>query len=315
MSDKHSYSLDSALQFGWHGMLRYFVALTGIVSAACLLTLLPILFGVYFTFVNDLGQPAILGLLVSITATLLPAMVEIGMINVQLMILQEKPVATSDVFSVEWPQVWSYLGATIIYRIIMCAGYICFIIPGVLWQIKAQFYGYFIIEEKKGAVDSLKASFAITEGNVANLFVFGIIQQFINSIGAMALLVGSFPAWIVNKLATAHIYRQLTTGVIVPPPGASEQQPPAVAEQIPTPASEPRPATASAPPVASGQEPATAPEQQPPAGSGQQQPATASQQRQPAVSEPQPAEAPEQNPSSAIKEPEQVSDSSFSRTD
>lgn len=291
MSDKHSYSLDSALQFGWHGMLKYFVALTGIVSAACLLTLLPILFGIYFTFVNDLGQPAILGLLVSITATLLPAMVEIGMINVQLMILQEKPVATSDVFSVEWPQVWSYLGATIIYRIIMCAGYICFIIPGVLWQIRAQFYGYFIIEEKKGAVDSLKASFAITEGNIANLFVFGIIQQFINSIGAMALLVGSFPAWIVNKLATAHIYRQLTTGVIVPPPGASEQQPAAASGHHPTAASEQ----------------STEAAEQHPAATTEQQPNTPSKQPPPA--------APQQNPATSIKEPDQISDSSFSRKD
>lgn len=221
------FSLDDALAAGWRGTWKYFWAYLGIVTTMFLFSSIPTLVGLSFTWGNQSMAMMMLGMVLSICGAVLQDVIALGMINVNLMALDGKPIVSRDVFSV-FPLFLKYIGAGILYKLMMFFGYICFIVPGIILQIKFQFYGYFIVERKMGPIQALKASSVITKDAKMDLFLFGIVQWFINSLGAMIFLVGSFPAYVINSLASASVYRQLVSHTPVlelalpPPPPVAE---------------------------------------------------------------------------------------------
>lgn len=102
-----------------------------------------------------------------------------------------------------------YVGASILYVLIVCLGLIAFIIPGIYFSVKYSFYGFLIADKKMGAFDALKASGQMTDGVKWLLIGFGFASAGVVLLGALALGVGLLIALPVISLALVAVYRSL----------------------------------------------------------------------------------------------------------
>lgn len=69
---------------------------------------------------------------------------------------------------------------------------------------------YLVVEQKKGALEALQASWTITSEQKLNMALLGFISFLIVIAGALALLVGVIPATFLSYVTFASAYRQLT---------------------------------------------------------------------------------------------------------
>lgn len=118
----------------------------------------------------------------------------------------------SDLYTL-YPLFLKYLVAEILSVLIVLAGFILLIVPGVIWAMKFQFFGYFIIEKGCGPVEALRKSSEITRGSIWDLFLFDLLLAGICILGVISLLVGLFAAIPTAMVAHAFIYRKLLSQI------------------------------------------------------------------------------------------------------
>ena len=101
-----------------------------------------------------------------------------------------------------------YFVACALYCAMVALGLLLFIVPGIYWAIRFGYFRYFIVDKQAGIVDSLKASFAATRGQVWDLIALWISLGILYGIGNVSR-VGSFITFPAATLAYIAVYRQL----------------------------------------------------------------------------------------------------------
>jgi len=132
----------------------------------------------------------------------------IGLMKIALSFCDERKPKLSTLFDA-WGCFWRYVGASILYGLIMMAGFILLIFPGIIWAVKFSLSFYFVIDEGLGPIEALKASSRTTMGVKWDLFGFGILCGLINLLGLLCLIVGIFATYPTVIVASALVYRQL----------------------------------------------------------------------------------------------------------
>lgn len=105
---------------------------------------------------------------------------------------------------------WNFVGTGILAGIIMVAGLIFFIVPGIILAIMFSFATYFVLDKGLSPLEALKESRRITAGHKWQLFVLGLAILGINILGLLALVVGLLVSMPVSMFAMAHAYRTLS---------------------------------------------------------------------------------------------------------
>lgn len=103
-----------------------------------------------------------------------------------------------------------YLGASILYGVVVMFGLIFFIVPGLYFILKYQFYGYLIVDRNLGAVEALKRSGEMTRGVKWKLAGFLLTLIGLGLLGALAFGVGLLVAIPIIVLADVAVYRALS---------------------------------------------------------------------------------------------------------
>lgn len=138
----------------------------------------------------------------------------------------------------------SYVGASILYGVIVLLGMLFFIVPGIYLAIKYGFYGFLIADRRVGAFDSLKMSGQVTDGVKWLVVGFTVASIGMILLGALAFGIGLFVAIPVVSIALAFVYRTLydqTFDLATATPGTvvtTEVSAPPVTEAVVEPASE-----------------------------------------------------------------------------
>ena len=212
------FSLDEAIRFGWETVkanLGLMVGLTIVVWA-----------------VSGAGQALrFMPVLGSIGSWLLGTIMSMGVIRIVLKFVDGGKGDFNDLFN-SFDVFLDYLGASVLYALIVAGGLCLLIVPGIYWAIKFGFYGYFIIDRKMGAMDALKASSALTRAVKWDLFVFGLAVLGINVLGAICLGVGLLVTQPLTTLAMGFVFRRLqatspqpASAPLTPPPPPPPQDP------------------------------------------------------------------------------------------
>jgi len=113
------------------------------------------------------------------------------------------------VFKEVFPQSGRYFVAEIVYALIVIIGLCLFIIPGIYLGLRLQYYRAAIVEDNKGAIESLKYSWCLTKGYVFQLFVLGIVMILLVLVGLLALVIGFFITYPVIQMMYVYSYRIL----------------------------------------------------------------------------------------------------------
>jgi uncharacterized membrane protein len=104
---------------------------------------------------------------------------------------------------------WKYLGASLLFGIIVAIGFILLVIPGIYLLLRFLFVPYLVMDRKLAPFDALRESSRITLGHKWQLLGFLLAVIGINIIGAILLGVGLLVTIPVSMLAAVHAYRTL----------------------------------------------------------------------------------------------------------
>jgi uncharacterized membrane protein len=105
--------------------------------------------------------------------------------------------------------VWRYLGTYLLVLLIVIAGFVLLVIPGIIASLGLAFATYLVIDRGMQPVASIKESWRITTGNKWRVFLLGLALTGVNIVGALALVVGLLVSVPVTLLAVVHAYRFL----------------------------------------------------------------------------------------------------------
>lgn len=206
MPSAEKFSIGEAIGFGWETFKKNYLLLIGLAAIDLVINSIP-------NMISDepSSQKNITGLIIWLVAVI----VQIGVITISLKLIEGKKTGINDLFS-NLRLYWRYLGGTILYGLIVIIGFILLIVPGIIWAIKYQFYGYLIIDKKMKPMDALRKSAEITEGERWNLFILGFALFGVILLGVLALGIGIFAALPVVWIAAAFIYRKLLKATKAP---------------------------------------------------------------------------------------------------
>jgi len=203
MPDKHI-SIGQALKVGWKAFAGHIGFWIGV--GAIVLSLIILIVALSLSLSKISGGEFIANLI----AYFIQFMLSIGLIKISLSLAEGKKPSLADLYS-GYPLLFKYFATAFLQGLIIMAGLILFIIPGIIWGLKYQYGVYLVIDRKMKPIEALKASAKLTSGVKWELFGFYLLSMVITFLGIFALLVGYLIAVPVIIVATAHIYRQLTS--------------------------------------------------------------------------------------------------------
>jgi hypothetical protein len=204
-------SIESAFSVGWAHTKRQFLPLLLVSAVSWVIPtaffLISSLMGLFIP-----KDQAVIKLLYTVVSSVLSlvvnAILELGMINVCLRVLDGDEAKVSDLFSAS-KQMFTYVMGNFCFNFMLFWGYICFIVPGVIVSIAVQFYSYFIVDKEIGPIESIRASWIASRGARLNIFLMVLLFHVLRTIGTMMFFIGLLPVNMIISLATADLYRQL----------------------------------------------------------------------------------------------------------
>jgi uncharacterized membrane protein len=132
---------------------------------------------------------------------------QMAIIRGSLKITYGEPIEVGQLFSTE--NLGQYLLASLVVTVATFIGFLLCFIPGFLVWFFAQFFGFFILDKKMGAMDAIMASFKLVNRNLGSLIGFYIGVVIATVIGAALCGIGLLVAIPVVIIATAYMYRGL----------------------------------------------------------------------------------------------------------
>lgn len=199
------FSIGEAIRFGWEKFK----------DNAVFFIILVLILGLISAITSSLqtsaqrigpGSAFIIGLLVFA----INMIIALGIINVSLKFVDTGKAGYEDIISA-YSLFFTYLVSAILVALIVTVGLILFIIPGIIFAIRLQFFGFYIVDKHAEITDSLRLSWGATKGFTGQLFLFDLALLGIIILGAIALGVGLLIALPVVWVALAYVYRRLQT--------------------------------------------------------------------------------------------------------
>jgi uncharacterized membrane protein len=116
-----------------------------------------------------------------------------------------EPFRVQDIFFA-YQSFGNVLLANLLVVLIVGAGFVMLIVPGIIFACKLAFVPYLVMDEKMEAVDAVRKSWNMTSGYAGTIFLMGIVSFFVALGGLISFIIGIFPAMIWIDLAFATIY-------------------------------------------------------------------------------------------------------------
>ncbi len=205
-----SFSINEALSYGWNVTNNNWLFFAGI---------LIVLFVVQ-AVVQALSVWERAALIVAIVALAISVIFKMGMITISLKFADGGKAAWADLYSTIKP-FWRFLEASVLFGIGTTIGLIVFVVPGIMFALACQYFGYLIVDRGLGVIAALKRSAEITKGVRLQLLGFAVILWLLNLAGMMLFLVGLLVTVPITMVAAAHVYRMLEAAT--PAAGAKRQ--------------------------------------------------------------------------------------------
>src|ERR1700733_14041343 len=120
---------------------------------------------------GDTGY-AIVALVCLTVYLILSAFFQIGYIRIWLSAARGMNASFGDLFSGAG-RLFPLLGLFFLMGILILFGLILFIVPGIILSLGLSYSTYYVIDRNMGPIDAMKASWAATNGEEGNLFLFG----------------------------------------------------------------------------------------------------------------------------------------------
>lgn len=203
-----AFRIGDAIRSGWQKTKVHFFFLWTVLGIVCGVAIFLNIFS------KAVGEHSFSGNIFSLGAAALGIILQIGLIRVYLDLIDQDKEDHLDTLFSGAHLIWRYLGAAILYYAVVTIGFILFIIPGIYFGLKYQFFNYLIVDKNLQPFEALKKSAEMTEGVKWKLFGFAFTLGGLNILGALVLIVGLFVTIPVSILAYVYVYRELSKRLI-----------------------------------------------------------------------------------------------------
>jgi len=193
------FSMSEALSFGWNAMKKnfWFFVLLLIIQEG--FSMLPSR--------TESAKPEFAIILI-ILSVFISTWISLWVTYSQLKIYSGEKGTVKDLFEVG-SYYLDYLGAIILYGLLVMAGFILLIVPGIIWAIKYQYTPYLVVEKKLNPIEAMRESAMITSGVKWNLFLFNIVISLVAVVGFFFLFIGVFATVPMAMMAQIFVYKKL----------------------------------------------------------------------------------------------------------
>jgi uncharacterized membrane protein len=158
------------------------------------------------------GAALVFGLIALFVGIVVQVFIKMGSIAIALKANDDiASAALGDLWAPE--MFWQYFLASIAVGLMVVAGFILLIIPGVYIALRFMFVPYLVVDRRMKVGAALKESSRMTEGRKWQLLGLVLLLVLINIAGALLLLVGLLVTMPVTTIALAHAYRTLEHAV------------------------------------------------------------------------------------------------------
>jgi uncharacterized membrane protein len=149
------------------------------------------------------------GMAISILASLgLSAFFTGGLLRMAAKQAKGQDIAIGDLFSAS-DVLLPMLGVVLLTLLAVYAGALLCVVPGIIIGIRLYFAPFLVADQRMGAIDAMKRSWAAIQGHGLNLFLFAIVASLVSSLGLLACFVGILVTAPVALVAMAIVYRDL----------------------------------------------------------------------------------------------------------
>lgn len=107
------------------------------------------------------------------------------------------------------PKILNMLIGNVLFNLICAIGLLFLVLPGIYLALRFMFFAQYIVEENLSAIDALKQSWRITEGQVGNLLLLALAELLITLIGFILLGIGIFVALPLIYMMQCYAFRKL----------------------------------------------------------------------------------------------------------
>lgn len=115
-----------------------------------------------------------------------------------------------------------FLLTHVLVALIVGAGLILVVVPGVIWAVTYGFAPLLCAAEHDSPMEALRESRRLTKGHRGSLLAFGLLCLGTNILGALALGIGLFVTIPTTVIASAHVLRRLQAHA--PRPAAGQER-------------------------------------------------------------------------------------------
>jgi len=133
---------------------------------------------------------------------------EMNRIKILLNVYDGIPADYGDLFK-NFDKFFNFLLGYLLYSLIVFAGFLLLIVPGIVWAIKYGFTTYLIVDQEMSPMEAIRASGEMTRGYKMDLFVMGLAMGGIMIIGFLACCVGALATTPIVNLMWTDCYRRL----------------------------------------------------------------------------------------------------------
>ena len=203
MSEKN-FSIDDALKYGWKMMTQ---------NLGFFIIFILVLFSIssFFNIFSSLFQKRLpsLSLIFSIGGFIFGIYMNIIFIKVAVNIFDGDRGKLEDILTISLPLFFKFLLANVLYMLIVVAGFILLIVPGIYFALKYQFVLYLIVDKGMDVVPAFNMSSEMTKGVKWKLLLFDIVIVLILMFSFLVFLIGFLFAFPVVIMAAVFVYRSL----------------------------------------------------------------------------------------------------------
>lgn len=146
------------------------------------------------------------GLLAVVFSFLISNPISYGINYVNLKLVRGEKFDVADVFAGFKENYLNVILSALLTMVIVMAGFVLLIIPGIIFACKLAFVPYLVMDKKLDAVEAVKTSWEMTNGHSFTIFLMFLLAIPIVLLGLLLLVVGILPARIWISAASAALY-------------------------------------------------------------------------------------------------------------
>lgn len=203
METKPNFSIKLALSKGWQTYKTNFGFL--IVTFILYLLIMGVINGLE-AYLSE--KESVFGLIIAIVGVFVSFLIQIGWVRIGLKLLNGELAEYEDLLK-NGDRVLSYFLGNLLVGVIVAAGLVLLVIPGIYWALKYMYVPYLIADRNLKVGEAMRLSAVMTNGVKWKLVGYSFVQLGLIIAGVLALFVGLLAVLPTLWLTSLGIYQQL----------------------------------------------------------------------------------------------------------